>query len=190
MINTEHEQFNHHHQQRACLGRCCSMELSWRRQLHTGALNTFDLILYHHHCHRHCHHHHHHYCHHNFHHYQAGIFYNKTLNEAERFRLADNIASHLCNAQEFIQVCLCVFFVSYFDNFLLEHLLKQAISHECCHHQSSSFCKSTVGDEISLLHYSTSPNLWNMDSITDVQLFRWITQTLQTLTRLQFQTIS
>merc|ERR1719229_801600 len=29
---------------------------------------------------------------------QAGIFYNKTLNEAERFRLADNIASHLCNA--------------------------------------------------------------------------------------------
>merc|ERR1712156_888379 len=34
---------------------------------------------------------------------QAGIFYNKTLNEAERFRLADNIASHLCNAQEFIQ---------------------------------------------------------------------------------------
>merc|ERR1712212_312514 len=34
---------------------------------------------------------------------QAGIFYNKTLNEAERFRLADNIASHLCNAQGFIQ---------------------------------------------------------------------------------------
>merc|ERR1711994_503520 len=33
----------------------------------------------------------------------GGIFYNKTLNEAERFRLADNIASHLCNAQEFIQ---------------------------------------------------------------------------------------
>jgi len=34
---------------------------------------------------------------------QVGIFYNKTLNEAERFRLADNIASHLCNAQSFIQ---------------------------------------------------------------------------------------
>ena len=50
-------------------------------------------------------------------------------------------------------------------------------------------CESTAGDEISLLHYSTSPNLWNMDSITNVQLFRWITQTLQTLTRLQFQTI-
>ena len=38
--------------------------------------------------------------------FQAGIFYNKTLNEAERFRLADNIASHLCNAQGFIQVTL------------------------------------------------------------------------------------
>ena len=127
MINTEHEQFNHHHQQRACLGRCCSMELSGRRQLHTGALNTFDLVSQHHHRHhhrhRHCDHHHHHYCRHNF-HYQAGIFYNKTLNEAERFRLADNIASHLCNAQEFIQVCLSVFFVCYFDNFLLEHLFK------------------------------------------------------------------
>merc|ERR1712032_504869 len=34
---------------------------------------------------------------------QAGIFYNKTLNEAERFRLCDNIASHLCNAQGFLQ---------------------------------------------------------------------------------------
>jgi len=34
---------------------------------------------------------------------QVGIFYNKTLNAGERFRLADNIASHLCGAQEFIQ---------------------------------------------------------------------------------------
>ena len=35
---------------------------------------------------------------------QAGIFYNKTLNAEERFRLCDNIASHLCAAQDFIQV--------------------------------------------------------------------------------------
>jgi len=34
---------------------------------------------------------------------QAGIFYNKTLNAEERFRLCDNIASHLCASQDFIQ---------------------------------------------------------------------------------------
>jgi len=34
---------------------------------------------------------------------QAGIFYNHTLNAEERFRLCDNIASHLCAAQDFIQ---------------------------------------------------------------------------------------
>lgn len=34
---------------------------------------------------------------------QVGIFYNKVLNEEEKFRLCDNIASHLCNAQPFIQ---------------------------------------------------------------------------------------
>jgi len=34
---------------------------------------------------------------------QVGIFYNHTLNAEERFRLCDNIASHLCAAQDFIQ---------------------------------------------------------------------------------------
>merc|ERR1712038_694299 len=34
---------------------------------------------------------------------QVGIFYNQVLNDEERFRLVDNIASHLCNAQGFIQ---------------------------------------------------------------------------------------
>merc|ERR1711994_576301 len=34
---------------------------------------------------------------------QVGIFYNAVLNEEEKFRLCDNIASHLCNAQEFLQ---------------------------------------------------------------------------------------
>ena len=35
---------------------------------------------------------------------QVGIFYNKVLCPKSRFRLCDNIASHLCNAQKFIQV--------------------------------------------------------------------------------------
>merc|ERR1711979_18109 len=34
---------------------------------------------------------------------QAGIFYNEVLSKEERFRLCDNIASHLCAAQEFLQ---------------------------------------------------------------------------------------
>jgi len=34
---------------------------------------------------------------------QVGIFYNKVLCPKSRFRLCDNIASHLCNAQKFIQ---------------------------------------------------------------------------------------
>jgi len=34
---------------------------------------------------------------------QTGIFWNKVLKEKERAELVDNIASHLCNAQEFIQ---------------------------------------------------------------------------------------
>jgi len=34
---------------------------------------------------------------------QVGIFYNEVLNKDEKFRLCDNIASHLCNAQPFIQ---------------------------------------------------------------------------------------
>merc|ERR1712117_810845 len=34
---------------------------------------------------------------------QVGIFYNNVLNKEEKFRLCDNIASHLCNAQPFIQ---------------------------------------------------------------------------------------
>ena len=35
---------------------------------------------------------------------QVGVFYNKVLGPQEKFRLCDNIASHLCNAQPFIQV--------------------------------------------------------------------------------------
>ena len=35
---------------------------------------------------------------------QVGIFYNKVLCPKSRLRLCDNIASHLCNAQKFIQV--------------------------------------------------------------------------------------
>ena len=35
---------------------------------------------------------------------QCGIFYRDVLNEEEKERLVDNIASHLCNAQKFIQV--------------------------------------------------------------------------------------
>ena len=35
---------------------------------------------------------------------QCGIFFNKTLNQEERVRLVDNIASHIINAQEFLQV--------------------------------------------------------------------------------------
>jgi len=34
---------------------------------------------------------------------QVGVFYNKVLGPQEKFRLCDNIASHLCNAQPFIQ---------------------------------------------------------------------------------------
>merc|ERR1711936_552893 len=34
---------------------------------------------------------------------QVGIFFNQVLNDEEKFRLCDNIASHLCNAQEFLQ---------------------------------------------------------------------------------------
>jgi hypothetical protein len=32
------------------------------------------------------------------------VFWRTVLNEEERERLVDNIASHMCNAQEFIQV--------------------------------------------------------------------------------------
>jgi len=34
---------------------------------------------------------------------QVGLFWNNVLNEEERERLVDNIGSHLCNAQKFIQ---------------------------------------------------------------------------------------
>jgi len=34
---------------------------------------------------------------------QAGVFWRQVLNEEERERLVDNIGSHLCNAQKFIQ---------------------------------------------------------------------------------------
>ena len=35
---------------------------------------------------------------------QAGIFFRKVLNQEEKERLVDNMASHLVNAQKFIQV--------------------------------------------------------------------------------------
>ena len=35
---------------------------------------------------------------------QCGIFFRKTLSQGERERLVDNIASHIINAQEFLQV--------------------------------------------------------------------------------------
>ena len=34
---------------------------------------------------------------------QAGVFWSKVLNEAERTRLVKNIAGHMINAQQFIQ---------------------------------------------------------------------------------------
>jgi len=34
---------------------------------------------------------------------QVGLFWNKVLTDKERDRLVDNIASHLCGAQEFLQ---------------------------------------------------------------------------------------
>lgn len=36
---------------------------------------------------------------------QCGIFFRKVLKQAERERLVDNIASHVVNAQDFLQVC-------------------------------------------------------------------------------------
>ena len=35
---------------------------------------------------------------------QCGIFFRETLNQAQKERLVDNIASHIINAQEFLQV--------------------------------------------------------------------------------------
>ena len=35
---------------------------------------------------------------------QCGIFFREVLKEDEKERLVDNIASHLCNAQKFLQV--------------------------------------------------------------------------------------
>ena len=35
---------------------------------------------------------------------QVGNFFRQTLNKEERERLVDNMASHLCNAQNFLQV--------------------------------------------------------------------------------------
>ena len=37
---------------------------------------------------------------------QCGIFFRNVLNFEEKKRLVDNIASHVVNAQEFLQVCL------------------------------------------------------------------------------------
>ena len=36
---------------------------------------------------------------------QCGIFFRDVLNSDEKFRLVDNIASHIIGAQEFLQVC-------------------------------------------------------------------------------------
>jgi catalase len=35
---------------------------------------------------------------------QCGVFYRSVLNDEERFRLVDNIASHIVAAQDFLQV--------------------------------------------------------------------------------------
>ena len=35
---------------------------------------------------------------------QCGIFFRDVLNKDEKERLVDNIASHICNAQDFLQV--------------------------------------------------------------------------------------
>ena len=37
---------------------------------------------------------------------QCGIFFRDVLNKDEKERLVDNIASHICNAQDFLQVHL------------------------------------------------------------------------------------
>ena len=37
---------------------------------------------------------------------QCGIFFRDVLNKDEKERLVDNIASHICNAQDFLQVKL------------------------------------------------------------------------------------
>ena len=37
---------------------------------------------------------------------QCGIFFREVLKEDEKERLVDNIASHLCNAQKFLQVSI------------------------------------------------------------------------------------
>ena len=37
---------------------------------------------------------------------QCGIFFRDVLNKDEKERLVDNIASHICNAQDFLQVQL------------------------------------------------------------------------------------
>ena len=40
---------------------------------------------------------------------QCGIFFRDVLNADEKFRLVDNIASHIIGAQEFLQVCIQCF---------------------------------------------------------------------------------
>ena len=47
---------------------------------------------------------------------QCGIFFREVLKEDEKERLVDNIASHLCNAQKFLQVSISKAFLL-FDDF-------------------------------------------------------------------------
>lgn len=53
---------------------------------------------------------------------QCGIFFREVLKEDEKERLVDNIASHLCNAQKFLQVSISKAFLL-FDDFTRQNLL-------------------------------------------------------------------
>ena len=52
---------------------------------------------------------------------QCGIFFREVLKEDEKERLVDNIASHLCNAQKFLQVLISKAFLL-FDDFTRQNL--------------------------------------------------------------------
>ena len=54
---------------------------------------------------------------------QCGIFFREVLKQDEKERLVDNIASHLCNAQQFLQVSTRGQFSGWFFNEL--KLIKQ-----------------------------------------------------------------
>ena len=53
---------------------------------------------------------------------QCGIFFREVLKEDEKERLVDNIASHLCNAQKFLQVSISTAFLL-FEDFTRQNLL-------------------------------------------------------------------